>query len=119
VRPVVYVAGPFRPTDNPLDQWEQTQNIRRAEALGLEVWRAGAAAVVVHLFSQHFSGSLPDEVWLSGDLAILAKCDAVLLTPDWARSSGATAERAFALDRGIPVFEQLSELQDWIRSKAA
>jgi hypothetical protein len=41
------------------------------------------------------------------------------LTPDWARSSGATAERAFALDRGIPVFEQLSELQDWIRSKAA
>jgi nucleoside 2-deoxyribosyltransferase len=115
---VCFISGPFRPSD-PLNQWEQEQNIRRAEALALEVWRIGAVAIAPHLNTRTFSGSLPDEVWLSGDLAILAKCDAVVLTPDWARSSGATAERAFALDRGIPVFEQLSELQDWIRSKAA
>jgi nucleoside 2-deoxyribosyltransferase len=114
VRLVVYVAGPFRASPDQSDQWAQTQNIRQAEALGLEVWRMGAAAVVPHLNTSHFQGTLPDTVWLDGDLAILSKCDAVLLTPDWAKSHGATAERTFALERGIPVFESIDELRVWV-----
>lgn len=112
--PVVFLSGPFRSMADPYDQWEQTQNIRRAEELSLEVWKIGAAPVTVHLLTVHLSGTLPDKVWLDGDLAILAKCDAVLMLPAWQRSAGATAEFAFAVDRGIPVFYSVDELTVWM-----
>lgn len=107
---VVYVAGPFRgPTS-----WEIEENIRRAERLALDVWRLGAACICPHTNTRFFQGAANDEVWLRGDLAILEKCDAVMLTPDWERSSGATAEVAHAKARGIPVFATLGELARWV-----
>lgn len=106
---VIYIAGPYRGRDN----WEIEQNIRRAEALGLEVWRLGAAALVPHCNTRFFSGAAPDEVWLTGDLELLSRCDAVLLTEDWKRSSGARAEVEFARRKRIPVFETLEELKSW------
>lgn len=114
---VVYVAGPFRAVnpDGTADQWKQEQNIRRAEELALEVWRAGAACICPHINTRFFQGAAPDDVWLDGDLAILAKCDAVLMTPDWQRSSGARAEHQFAGQRGIRVFYDLDTLRDWLR----
>lgn len=113
--PVVYVAGPFRAES----AYGVELNIRRAEALALEVWRLNCAAVCPHTNTRHFSGVLPDETWLTGDLAILSRCDVLLLTPDWAESSGATAERAFATQRGMPVCETLDELATWLRARAA
>lgn len=107
---VVYVAGPFRGPDS----WAIENNIRRAEALSLEVWRLGAAAVCPHTNTRFFQGAAPDDVWLDGDLAILAKCDAILMTPDWERSSGARAEWQFAKDRGIPVLLLLDDLKAWL-----
>jgi hypothetical protein len=94
------------------------RNIQRAEALSWEVWALGAAAVCPHLNTAHFQDSLPDDIWLLGDLAILAKCDAMILTPDWERSSGARAEREFAEQRGIPVFEDLADLNGWLKGQA-
>lgn len=110
MRPVVYVAGPFRGPD----AWVIEQNIRRAETLALEVWRAGAAAICPHANTRFFSGAADDRVWLDGDLAILARCDAVIFTPDWASSSGASAERAFAEARGIRTFETLDAMRAWL-----
>ena len=52
-------------------------------------------------------------MWLKGDLAILAKCDAMILTEDWERSEGAVAERELALEHGIPVFHTLRQLDEW------
>jgi len=103
---VVYVAGPFRGAHH----WEIEQNIRRAETLALEVWRAGFACICPHLNTRHYQGVLPDHVWLDGDLAILKKCDAVLMTSDWMRSTGAKAEHDFALLHRIPVFYTLESL---------
>lgn len=108
--PVVYVAGPFRGPDS----WAIENNIRRAEALALEVWRLGAAAVCPHTNTRFFQGAAPDSVWLDGDLAILAKCDAVLMTPDWKQSSGARKEEAFAAEQLIPVFYDLPGLSGWL-----
>lgn len=107
---VVYVAGPFRGPDS----WAIEGNIRRAEALSLEVWRLGAAAICPHTNTRFFQGAAPDNVWLQGDLAILAKCDAILMTDDWERSTGARAEEAFARERQIPVFYDLGALRDWL-----
>lgn len=112
---VIYIAGPFRagksPKSGAYDWFEQHHNIIRAERVAHQVWAMGAAAVCPHLNTAHFQGSLPDKVWLTGDLAIMEKCDAVLMMEDWARSKGATAERTHALQHGMPVLYSLEELK--------
>lgn len=107
---VVYIAGPFRGPN----AWEIEQNIRRAEALALEVWKIGAACLCPHTNTRFFQGAADDSVWLDGDLELLARCDAVLLTPDWERSSGARAEVEFAVKRGIRIFYDLRALSQWL-----
>lgn len=97
---VVYVAGPFRGPNS----WVIENNIRRAESLALDVWRAGAAALCPHANTRFFQGAAPDEVWLDGDLEMLRRCDAILMTKDWQRSSGATKEHEVAVAVSIPVF---------------
>lgn len=111
--PVVYIAGPYRGPH----AWAVEQNIRRAEAVAFEVWKMGAAALCPHTNTRYFDKALPDAIWLLGDLALLAKCDAVLMMEIWEQSTGAIAERAFAQDRGIPVLYTLSELLNWMRRR--
>ena len=106
---VVYLAGPFRAANS----WEIEQNIRRAEALALEVWRAGMACICPHANTRFYQGAAPDEVWLNGDLELVRRCDAVLLTQDWIRSTGARAEKAFAEQHDIPTFNTLTALIAW------
>jgi hypothetical protein len=96
------------------DSWGIQQNIMAAMALALEVWSAGGAAVCPHANTFCYQNSLPDEVWLEGDLAILARCEAVLTLPTWERSQGARAEVKFAEERGIPVFGTVAELERWM-----
>jgi hypothetical protein len=111
---VVYVAGPFRGANS----WEIEENIRRAERLALQVWRLGAACICPHTNTRFYQGAAPDEVWLNGDLEMLRRCDAILMTPDWERSSGARAEHDFALKHNIPVFHDLYELDAWLEPVA-
>lgn len=108
---LVYVAGPFRGANS----WEMECNIRRAEELSLEVWRMGAVALCPHLNTRFFQGALEDSTWLLGDLEMVKRCDAVLLTPDWQRSRGACGERSEALANGLPVFETLDSLRQWVQ----
>src|SRR5262245_18621062 len=110
MRKVVYIAGPYRGANS----WEIESNIRRAEQLALEVWRAGAAALCPHANTRFFQGALPDSIWLKGDLAMLAKCDAMVMTPDWQRSLGAQAEHDFAEQHAIPVFYDVFALGVWL-----
>lgn len=111
---VVYVAGPFRGPN----AWEIEQNIRRAETLALEVWKLGAAALCPHTNTRFFQGAADDSVWLDGDLELLRRCDAVLLTPDWKRSTGARAEAVWARECGLQVFHSINELQAWLGGRA-
>jgi nucleoside 2-deoxyribosyltransferase len=108
---VVYVAGPFRGPNS----WEIEENIRRAERLSLEVWRLGAAALCPHTNTRFFQGAADDSVWLDGDLELLARCDAVVMTDDWWKSSGAKAEEAHARALNIPVFYNIDTLRTWVR----
>jgi nucleoside 2-deoxyribosyltransferase len=112
---VVYIAGPFRGPN----YWEQEQNIRRAETLAHDVWLLGAAALCPHANTRFYQGSAPDRVWLDGDIALMARCDAVLMTPDWERSTGARAEHEYARTHGIPVFYDLDSLRRWLADCAA
>jgi hypothetical protein len=115
---VIYVAGPFRCASEYVpgqqDSWGIQQNVMRAMALALEVWRRGAAAVCPHANTMFYQNAAVDAVWLDGDLAILAKCDAVLMTPDWLLSSGARVERLYAIERGITVLYNLTDLENYL-----
>lgn len=102
---MVYVAGPIRAAN----AWEREQNIRRAEALALEAWKAGAAAICPHAMGRFYDDG-DYEMWIKGDLAIIARCDAVLVTPEWERSTGAKAEVAEARRLGIPVIHSAAEI---------
>jgi hypothetical protein len=109
---VVYVAGPYRGDG----EWQVVQNIRKAEKLALEIWKAGAVAICPHKNTALFGGTLPDETWLRGDLELVRRSDAVCCTPDWERSEGARGEVKLARDLGIPVFATLQEVKDWLRA---
>ena len=106
---IIYVAGPFRGANS----WLIENNIRRAEELALDVWRLGFAAICPHANTRFFQGAAPDNLWLEGDLAILRRCDAVIVTPDWEKSVGARGEVSEAAKLGIPVFESLGDLWLW------
>lgn len=103
---VVYVAGPFRGPD----AWDIEQNIRQAESLALRVWRKGFPCICPHSNTRFYQGACPDSVWLDGDLHILSRCDALLLTSDWERSEGAREEKRYAESKGIPIFTSLEGL---------
>lgn len=108
---LVYVAGPFRGKSH----FAVAENVRNAERASLRVWSLacavpGLAAICPHSNTAHFQDALPDRVWLEGDLSMLYVCDAVYLTEDWERSSGAREEVKQAKLRGIPVFTDIYEL---------
>lgn len=97
---VVYVAGKFRSKSF----WGVVQNVRQAELVALEVWRAGAAALCPHTNTANFDGAADDMLWLEGDKEMLRRCDAVVLVPNWTDSAGAKAEVELAVSIGLPVF---------------
>lgn len=99
---LVYVAGPYNgPSHEAIDQ-----NIQNAREVAIAVWQAGMTAICPHLNTARFEvdAGLPESRYLLGDLEILSKCDAIVMTPDWERSKGATKERHYALGSGIPVY---------------
>lgn len=95
---LLYIAGPYR---GDIDA-----NITQARQVAIEVWRAGHVALCPHLNTAHFEkdAHLDDEVYLAGDLDMLLRCDGVVLTPDWQKSTGARAEVDFARQHGIPTW---------------
>lgn len=107
---IVYVAGPYR---DPRGHYYVEQNIRRAESIAVKLWGYGIPALCPHTNSRGFDGAAPDDVFLEGDLVMLRRCDAVLLTSDWQRSVGTHGEIAEAKRHGIPVFETLEGLFEW------
>jgi hypothetical protein len=111
MKSVVYIAGPFRGPH----AWAIERNVRRAEWLAHAVWALGAVALCPHMNTRFFQGSLPDRVWLEGDLELLRRCDAVLLAPGWRKSHGTCREVKEAFAFGIPVFSTLKALQRWIQ----
>lgn len=116
---VVFISGPYRSASGYVagrqDAFGIASNVHRAMALALDVWRLGAVALCPHANTADLDGSAPDELWLAGDLELLRRCDAVIMTPDWETSSGARAEHTFAETHGLPIFYDLAALEGWLR----
>jgi len=110
---LIYVAGPYRaPT-----VWGIDQNIHDARRFGVELAKRRAFPVIPHANTAHFDGLAPDDFWLEGTLALMRKCDGVLLMPTWRASSGARAEAREALNLAMAVVDMEAApetLTDWL-----
>lgn len=104
---VYYVAGPYRADS----ERGVVENIRNAEAVAIQIWKTGHAALCPHKNTALFGGICPDEIWLSGGLELLRRCDGMVLVPGWEGSEGTKAEMQLAFDLGLPVME-LDEFQE-------
>ncbi len=109
--PIVYVAGAL----NAPTVREMELNIRRAEDLALGVARLGAAPLVTHPMTRFLHGALSEEYWRAAVMAMLDRCDAMVLTDDYQNSVGTRAEMARAIDLGIPIFISLFGLSCWLK----
>ena len=107
---VAYIAGPYRAAN----AWDQEQNIRRAEAVALEVAGLGAVAVCPHTQSRFFGGTLNSEYWLRATMEMMTRCDAVVLVKGWRKSAGSVAERKRALELGLPVLDGVGVFREWL-----
>jgi hypothetical protein len=110
----IYVAGPYRAAT----AWEIEQNVRRAEEDGLEVAKLGAAPLVPHAICRFFHGQVSEEFWSQATMALMRRCDAILLVEGWVNSEGTREEKATADREGIPVFFNLSGLRMAMRGGA-
>lgn len=114
---VIYIAGAYR---DRRGEWFVRQNIRRAEAAAEFVWQHGAVALCPHKNTAGFGGlpGCPDDTWLQGDLELLKRCDAVWMLTGWKDSAGASVERDFAVDNGIPVLYTTAEVSGWLKKNS-
>jgi hypothetical protein len=97
---IAYVAGPYRAkTIRGI-----VENINKAEAVALELWKLGFMVFCPHKNSGLFDGDIPDENFLDGDIELMKRCDLVVMIPDWEKSTGAVNEKKIAEEVKIPVF---------------
>ncbi len=100
---LVYVAGPYiAPTHEGI-----VQHIKNARHVAVKLWEAGFTAITPHLNTAHFeidAQKLTNDDYIRGDLEIVARCDAVVVLPNYEKSKGTGIEIAFAQENGIPVY---------------
>lgn len=118
---LIYIAGPYRPYTCADGTWVGTSmNIRNAEVTAVnlvnELGHLGLFPVVPHLNTRGFESQVKknsDQYFLDGTMAMLERCDAVLLTmPDAdVVSTGTKAEVHRAHQLGIQVYRSFDSLR--------
>ena len=118
---LIYIAGPYRPYTNAHGALVDTaHNISIAEMTAVHLvdtlGHLGLFPVVPHLNTRDFENQVKknhDQYFLDGTMAMLERCDAVLLTMPNADdvSSGTKAEVHRAYQLGIQVYRSFDSLR--------
>lgn len=118
---LIYIAGPYRPYTNAYGALVDTaQNISHAEITAVHLvdtlGHLGLFPVVPHLNTRDFENQVKqndDQYFLNGTMALLERCDAVLLTMPNADvvSIGTKAEVHRAHQLGIQVYRSFDALR--------
>ncbi|MGV8921617.1 MAG: DUF1937 family protein [Pseudomonas sp.] len=101
--PIIYVAGPYRAATHEL----VAANIAAARQVAVLTAHLGWFPICPHTNTAHFEVDLEDkgdDFWLAGTMALMERCDAVVLVPGWRYSSGTLAEIHRAREMGLPIF---------------
>ena len=107
--PMVYIAGKISGKDG----WEIEENIRKAEAVSLRMWKQGIAAICVHSQGRFMVGVGDYDLWLPPDYEIIRRSDALYMVKGWRESPGAVCENAYARTLGKLVFSDMHSLLKW------
>lgn len=101
----VYVAGPYSKGD-------VEQNVKRAIEIGNGIAYLGMVPFIPHL-THYWDMRWPHsyQFWLNYDNEWLTVCDALYRFSG--ESSGADAEEGLARSLGIPIFYNMTDLEDW------
>jgi len=99
---LIYVAGPY----SGKGYSEIHDNIKRAEALSLKLWRLGWSVITPHLNTYHMEQyeDIAYETWLTGDLEQVRRCDAIIVLKNYEHSKGTMGEIEFCKAMSIPIF---------------
>ena len=121
---LIYVAGRFSADDG----WGVAQNVHAAEVAARAVLRLGAMPVTPHSIGARMAGTETQELWRAGTLALMRRCDAVLVLPGYERSVGTLGEIEEARRLNMPLFmpdgdgpeaePDLAALSAWVWSGA-
>ena len=113
---LLYLAGQFSAPAGDSDPLHTVRaNILAASRIALEAARAGWMPVCPHKNSSGFEHTeIPASFWYEGDIALMLRCDAVLMLPGWRASKGAIAEHEAATAAGMGVYdyEAFNEVPD-------
>lgn len=100
MKKVIYLSHPYRSAT----EWGVWCNIQSAHTYAKQLWRKGWA-VISPVSNTAFMGDTDDfDVWMSGDLEILSRCDAIAMSPGWERSEGCRMEYSKAVELGMAVY---------------
>lgn len=102
---IIYIAGKY----GAKTEWGLIENIRHAEDIARKLWLEGWAVICPHKNTAHFGGlwysnGKDSEKFLTGDLEILKRCDAIYMMKDWRWSKGAKMEHNLAEQLGLEVY---------------
>lgn len=105
---VAYIAGLYRPRGFwrhiPVWKWVIIAwNVHQARKVALKWWKRNYAVICPHSNTAFFDGACDDSVWLLGDLAIMKRCDVVVMMKGWEKSSGACEEHLRATVWGLHI----------------
>lgn len=95
---LIYLSGPY--TGNVDD------NIAQARVVAIRLWEIGHAVICPHTNTARFEddGHATYEQYLAGDFNMVARCDALVMMPNWLESKGACAEADYAKSLSIPIY---------------
>lgn len=98
---LLYVSGPYS------GEGEVESNIAQARKVAIALWEKGHAVIVPHLNTAHMEKDCKAtyDQFLAGDLMMIARCDGMVMAPDWEFSKGAKIEYEYAESLKLPVWE--------------
>lgn len=100
---VIYLSGKY--TVGNVDE-----NIQKARKKAIELWELGFTVITPHLNTVHFEMDCKCKYddYLTGDLEILRRCDAIYMLEGWGDSPGAREELKYAEENNlIVIYEEL------------
>jgi hypothetical protein len=96
---LLYVSGPY--------SGDVDRNIAQARQVAIALWEKGHAVICPHLNSAHMEQDCRAtyDQFLAGDLMMIARCDGMVMAPEWEFSKGAKIEYEYAESLKLPVWE--------------
>lgn len=97
---VIYLAGKYRGSC-PNEVYENIQHARRE---AFKLWQENWAVICPHMNTMFMDFKESGEPFISGDLEILKRCDAIFMLSNWKDSEGAKKEFELAQELGLEIF---------------